>query len=219
MPTRGAGRAPGGGLRPSSILQSKYRRLARHYDRLDARFEKNWKSGLRPLLFEGLAGTVLDIGAGTGLSIPYYPADAEITAVDLSPEMLEIARERAAELGRNVDFHTMDATSLALPAASFDHAVGAFLFCNLPGELQRPALTELARVVRPGGSIRLLDYRLAERWFDRLVMRVREPLLKLMYGARFEPETERHVHAAGLVIREHRVVAGGRARLLVLAHA
>lgn len=197
-------------------VERKYKRLAPIYDWLDAGFEKRWKAALRPLLFDGVSGRVLDAGAGTGLNIPFYPDSADVTAVDISTEMLSHAQRRARQSGQKVKFMTMDATRLSLATHSFDHVVGAFLFCNLPRDMQRPALAELARVVRPGGTIRLLDYRLADRWFDRMFMRIRAPWLKLVFGARFDPETEKHVDAAGLVVREYRAVADGRARLLIL---
>jgi ubiquinone/menaquinone biosynthesis C-methylase UbiE len=202
--------------RRTDMVERKYRRLAPIYDWLDSSFEKRWKGALRPLLFEGLSGRILDVGAGTGLNIAEYPPDAEMTAVDISAEMLEIARRRADDQGRTVRFLTMDATHLSLAAESFDHVVGAFLFCNLPTDQQRPALAELARVVRPGGTIRLLDYRLADRWADRLLMRLRGPWLKLVFGAQFDPRTEQHVEAVGLKLQEYRVLADGKARLLVI---
>ena len=61
-------------------------------------------------------------------------------------------------LGRPVELRQMDVTRLDFPDASFDAAIATFLFCVLPGEQQVPALRELARVVKPGGPIRLLEY-------------------------------------------------------------
>ena len=77
--------------------------------------------------------------------------------------MLARARKRRAVLGRNVPLAAMDVTRTGFPAASFDAVVASFLFCVLEDGLQRPALAELARILRPGGTLRLLDYSLSAR--------------------------------------------------------
>jgi SAM-dependent methyltransferase len=124
-----------------SILD-RYQRIAPLYDLLDFPFETMRYRHVRPLLFEGLSGRILDAGVGTGRNIAYYPRDAEVVGVDLSPAMLARADRRARQRGRTVELHQMDVTRLAFPDQSFDAAVASFLFCVLPSELQVPALQE-----------------------------------------------------------------------------
>jgi SAM-dependent methyltransferase len=100
----------------------------------------------------------------------------------------------------------MDVTALQFPAASFDGAVASFLFCVLPDPLQLPALRELRRVVKPGGTIRLLEYVRPRRKWPRIVSRIWQPWIKWAYGASFDRHTEQHVPAAGLEILESRYV-------------
>jgi ubiquinone/menaquinone biosynthesis C-methylase UbiE len=72
--------------------------------------------------------------------------------------MLTRADRRARKAGRAVDLRLMDVTDLKLPDRSFDAAFASFLFCVLPEEQQEPAVREIARVLKPGGTLRLLEY-------------------------------------------------------------
>jgi len=141
----------------TSLLE-RYQRIAPFYDLLDYPFEAGRYRAIRPLLFAGLSGRVLDAGVGTGRNIPFYPPDAEMVGIDQSPAMLARAKRRRDELGARAELRQMDVRQLAFPDAHFDAAVATFLFCVLPEEMQVPALRELARVVKPGGPIRILEY-------------------------------------------------------------
>ena len=137
---------------------NRYQRIAPAYDLLDLPFEYGRYRHTRPRILEGLSGRILDAGVGTGRNIPFYPASATVVAVDLSPAMLARAEQRARRLGRIVELHRMDITSLTFADQSFDSAVSSFLFCVLPDELQVSALREIARVLKSGGTLRLLEY-------------------------------------------------------------
>ncbi len=81
----------------------RYQRIAALYDVLDYPFEQGRYRHIRPQLFEGLSGQILDAGVGTGRNIPYYPPDASVVGIDLSPAMLARAGQRAQRVGREVD--------------------------------------------------------------------------------------------------------------------
>src|SRR5688500_13031862 len=125
----------------------RYQRIAPFYDILDFPFEYRRYRAIRPLLFEGVSGRVLDAGVGTGRNMPFYPPVAEVIGIDISPAMLVRAEQRKNALGANVELRRMDVTGLGFPADSFDAAVATFLFCVLPEAKQVPALRELGRVV------------------------------------------------------------------------
>jgi len=177
---------------------NRYQRIAPFYDLLDLPFEVGRYRKLRPKLFEGLGGRVLDTGVGTGRNIPFYPADAEMMGIDASAAMLARAERRRQRLGRVVTLQQMDLTRLDLPDASFDAAVASFVFCVLPEPDQVPALRELGRVVRPGGRIRLLEYVRPHGSLRRAIARLWEPWMAWAYGAGFDRHTEAHVAEAGL---------------------
>src|SRR5262249_48554430 len=101
-------------------------------------------------------GQVLEIAIGTGLNLPFYPADVEITGIELSPAMLEIASQRAHSLGRQVDLVVGDAQALPFPDQRFDTVVCTISLCSIPDE--RQAIAEVWRVLRPGGRFVALEH-------------------------------------------------------------
>lgn len=105
-----------------------------------------------------LGGRVLDVGVGTGLELPMFSAAVKITGVDLSSPMLEIARKRVADLGlTNVeDLRVMDAMNLEYADDSFDGAVAPYVITTVPDPVR--TMDEMARVVRPGGEIIIVNH-------------------------------------------------------------
>ena len=101
---------------------------------------------------------MLEVGVGTGLSLPAYRRQLEIVGIDLSPEMLEKAHERVAEEGlTNVTgLHEMDAGELKFPDASFDTVVAMYVMTVVPDP--EKVMRELSRVCRPGGEVLLVNH-------------------------------------------------------------
>jgi ubiquinone/menaquinone biosynthesis C-methylase UbiE len=178
--------------------QKAYNRIARLYDLLDLPFEHLRYWHLRQALFDGLKGTQLDAGAGTGRNFPHYPEEATVTGIDLSSAMLDRARWRRAKLGTQVELREMDVTEMDFANDSFDVIVSTFLFCVLDAEQQQPALEELRRVCQPGGSIHILEYTISENPLRRFIMKLWAPWVRLAYGAEFDRNTEQYLEAAGL---------------------
>jgi len=186
---------------------NRYQRIAPYYDLLDLPFELGRYRKIRPLLFRGLTGRLLDAGVGTGRNFPYYPRDSRVLGVDNSPRMLARAERRRRNCVTPVELREMDVTRLDLPDASFDAAVATFLFCVLPESEQTCALRELRRVVRPGGRIRLLEYVRPNGLLRRCVARLWEPWMAWAYGAGYDRHTQVHIPQAQLeLIRTQYVV-------------
>lgn len=114
---------------------------------------------------------VLEVGVGTGLALPSYGADKRVTGIDLSADMLALARRRVAAEGlRTVEgLYEMDAEATSFADASFDIAVAMFVASVVPHP--KALLAELRRVVRPGGTILFVNHSAAERgprwWLER----------------------------------------------------
>jgi phosphatidylethanolamine/phosphatidyl-N-methylethanolamine N-methyltransferase len=145
-----------------SDVEDAYARWAPIYDRV---FTLVMRPGRRAAAaaVNRLGGRVLDVGIGTGLELPMFGDQVRITGVDLSKPMLEIARRRVTELNlQNVDdLLVMDAMNLDFPEASFDAVVAPYVLTVVP-DAER-TLDEMARVVRPGGEIILVNHIGAER--------------------------------------------------------
>ncbi|MFZ3353247.1 MAG: class I SAM-dependent methyltransferase [Xanthobacteraceae bacterium] len=122
---------------------------------------------------ERIGGRILEVGVGTGLSLPYYSADVRICGVDISEPMLRKAQQRVTELGLgNVEaLAVMDAEHLNFPDGSFHAVVAQYVITTVPNPER--TLDEFARVLKPGGEIILVSRvgaeagmrRALERWF------------------------------------------------------
>ncbi len=100
---------------------------------------------------------VLEVGIGTGLNLPLYPTHCHITGIDLSEEMLEKAQDKIIELGLiSVTLKVMDATVMDFGDSEFDSAVATYTISAVPDPVG--VLREMRRVVKPGGSIVLLNH-------------------------------------------------------------
>ena len=196
--------------------RTKYELIARFYDILDIPFESRRYRPLRRVTWAGLGGRILDAGVGTGRNMPFYPRDARVCGIDLSRAMLSRAEKRRRRLGLKTELTEGDIMETGFADGSFDAIVATFLFCVLEERDQLPALSELRRVCKPGGEIRLLEYTLSTRPVKRLVMRLWAPWVRLMYGAAFDRHTERYVDVAGLRLVEERFVFQDIIKLLVL---
>jgi ubiquinone/menaquinone biosynthesis C-methylase UbiE len=111
---------------------------------------------LRSSLMQNAAGKILDVACGTGENFPFFSPEDDITAVDLSPGMLSIARERANRQGLRINLQVMDAEELKIPDGYFDVVITAMSTCTFPDPVK--ALHEMKRVVRDEGRILLLEH-------------------------------------------------------------
>ena len=166
------------GIKPEELDQrnEKVRRSwakqASRYDKSIGFFERRvFGRAHRLWACRRATGRVLEVAVGTGLNLPHYPGDVALTALDLSPEMLAIARARARELQREVDFHEGDAHNLPFAEGHFDTVVATYSLCNIPDP--RRAVQEMKRVLRPGGTLVLVDHIRSDvrvvLWLQKLV--------------------------------------------------
>ena len=141
---------------PTARQKRVWDNTAPGYDKQIAFFEKTWFTGGREWLTSRARGQVLEVAVGTGRNLPGYPAEVALTGIELSPAMLAIARQRAADLGREADLRDGDAERLPFDDASFDTVLCALSLCTIPSPVA--AVGEMRRVLRPGGRLLLLDH-------------------------------------------------------------
>jgi ubiquinone/menaquinone biosynthesis C-methylase UbiE len=153
---------------------------APRYDRQMAFFERILFAGGREWACSQVRGEVLEIAVGTGRNLPHYPDRVRLTGVELSPEMLAIGRQRAEELGRDVDLRIGDAQALEFEEQSFDTVIITFALCTIPDD--RAAAREAHRVLRPGGRLVLLEHVRSPNAPVRAVQRIIDPL-SVRFGA------------------------------------
>jgi phosphatidylethanolamine/phosphatidyl-N-methylethanolamine N-methyltransferase len=147
---------------------------------------------------ESIGGRILEVGVGTGLSLPGYASGNSVYGVDISAEMLRKAHERVARmrLDHVEGLAVMDAESLDFPDSSFDVVVAQYVVTAVPNP--EKALDEFARVLRPGGEIVITSRIGADAGLRAAVEKRLMPVTSRL-GFRTEFPWERYLHwAAGL---------------------
>jgi ubiquinone/menaquinone biosynthesis C-methylase UbiE len=142
--------------RNAKVLRS-WAKQAPRYDKSIGFFERRvFGTEHRDWACSRATGDTLEVAVGTGLNLPHYPDGVRLTAIDLSPEMLELARRRAARLEREIVLQEADAHHLPFEDTSFDSVVATYSLCNIPDPDR--AVAEMKRVLRPGGRLVLVDH-------------------------------------------------------------
>jgi AhpD family alkylhydroperoxidase len=153
-------------------------------------------------------GDTLEVGIGTGSNIGIYPAGTVVHGIDVSAPALVLAAERAERDGRVVVLVVGDAADLPFADASFDTVVATFVLCSV-GDVEG-SLREARRVLRPGGTIRLLEHaRSRHRVIGAIQERSAPAWARVSGGCRLDHDVRRAVRDAGLTVVEERIRAGG----------
>lgn len=177
-----------------------YERLAPRYNKMISIWERLLFADARQWACGQATGDVLEIAIGTGRNLPWYPSDVTVTGIDLSPTMLDAARLKAKTLNRPVALQVADAQHLPFGSATFDTVVATLTLCSIPDEAL--AVAEMARVLRPGGRLILVDHVASPATAVRGVQRLLDPLSVRLQGDHLLREPHLIVREAGLVIDE-----------------
>lgn len=185
-----------------------YARLAPVYDLVfGAVFDRGRQAAIAAA--ERIGGRILEVGVGTGISLPHYSRSSQLCGIDISEPMLRKARERVDEFGlSNVEgLWVMDAENLTFPDASFDVIVAQYVITTAPNPER--VLDELARVLKPGGEIVLASRVGAEAGLRHSFEHWFQPAARKL-GWRTEFSFERYVQWAsrtpGMTLLERRAM-------------
>jgi ubiquinone/menaquinone biosynthesis C-methylase UbiE len=154
--------------------------------------------GRRQRVGEMVRGRLLDVGFGTGLSLPYYSSEVEVVGIDASPGMLRFARSEAIAQGRPVELVVMDAERLAFPDRTFDSVAFNLCLCTTPDPER--AVREALRVARPGAPMVFLEHVRSHLLPVALIQEALSPILVALQEDHFNRRTELIVRRAGVQV-------------------
>lgn len=181
-------------------VRTIYEKDAPKYDRSMGFYERFLLGDARQWACARAQGDVLELAVGTGLNLPLYRSDVRVTGIEFSPAMLALAKQRAAELDREVDLRLGDAEALEFEDASFDTVICTYALCTIPDD--RKAVSEASRVLRPGGKLVLAEHVRSPLWAIRAGQRLLEPLMVRFEADHLLREPLEHVRAEGFVVDE-----------------
>jgi len=189
--------------RATAATKARYGRIAPIYDFIEILPElryRSWRERFWEVVRSELSQgeRLLEVGVGTGKNMPYWPQEIQLTAMDLTPGMVARARQRAAKLGVEAVIMEGDAQSLEFPDNSFDAAAATFVFCSVPDPVL--GLQELARVVRPGGSIFLMEHVRSKNPRLGKLMDLVNPIVRNLMGPNINRDTVGNVKRTNLAI-------------------
>lgn len=171
-------------ISPNNVV-STYRFYAPLYDLLFGAVLGHGRKRMAHMVRQLEPARILEIGVGTGLTLDQYPQEANLTGIDLSPEMLDRARKRAGEMqGRTIDLHVMDAEALDFDDASFDCVTVPYVLSVTPNPDQ--LVSELRRVCRPGGHIVIVNHFSGSRFWWLLEQIVRSVADRIGFRSDFD---------------------------------
>lgn len=181
--------------------QRKWDKAAPTFDLMAGRgTEKRWLP-FKQELFSNMQGNILFLALGTGLDIDAFPANREITAIDISPKMLEVAQQRVANYPGRLETKVMDVQELEFPDDSFDQVFTSCTFCSVPNPIA--GLHSIKRVLKPGGELFMFEHT-GSKYFPFSTMLDLMTVITRRIGPDMNRDTVSNVRNAGFEIREVR---------------
>ena len=183
----------------TALTRSRYQRISAMYDLMEGMMERQIRPWREKLWQFANGPRLLEVGVGTGKNMEFWPPDYKVTAIDLTPGMLELAQQRARSLNRQGDdLFLADIQHLELSSAIFDTVVATCVFCSVPDPIR--GLREIGRVVRPDGHVLLLEHIRIDKPVIGPMMDLLAPLVVRINGANINRRTIENVRTAGLKI-------------------
>lgn len=184
----------------SKIIAKKYDRWSRFYDYLESFFEKRISILNSDFLYK-LEGKILEVGVGTGKNLKYYNKNADVTAIDISENMLSKALDKSKKLdNKKIKLLLMDVMDLELEDNKFDYIITTFVFCSVPNPIK--GLKEMKRVLKDNGKIIMVEHVLSKNPFLALFEHLHNPITKYFFGFNINRDTKKNILDAGLIIEK-----------------
>lgn len=177
----------------------KYSRISGLYDIMEYPIERFLFQKYRKKVIPLAKGKILEVGVGTGKNLPYYSRTSELTAIDFSSGMLEIAQKRQYQLNLDhINLLEMDVQNLSFQDNPFDTIISTFVFCTVPDPAA--GLRELYRVLKPGGEALFLEHMKSNWAIINIHLYIMNTFTKTILGTSMIRETQRNIEKSGFKI-------------------
>jgi len=185
-----------------SRVETGHRWVAAIYDWFNSASEWRIMHQYRPIIMGEATGRVLEVGIGTGFSLPYYRQADEVIGIEPDPHMLKQAQKRLAKLGlSNVELRPGRAEALPFEDSSFDAVVSSLVLCTVR-DVPR-SLAEAKRVLKPDGTFRFMEHVRSDESFMGTIQDWITPIWRwLAAGCHVNRRTEQAIAAAGFHIEQ-----------------
>jgi len=179
--------------------QAKWVKAAPNFDIMAGKgAEERW-APFKTELFSHMDGNILFLALGTGLDIATFPTGKNITAIDISPKMLEVAQPRIDNYEGTITAHAMDVHDLNFEDNSFDQVFTSCTFCSVPRPVE--GLKSLRRVLKPGGELFMFEHT-GSRYYPFKVMMTLMTQISRKLGPDMNRTTVANVMAADFEVLE-----------------
>lgn len=197
--------------REEQRIKNKYDKIASSYDAvIDRLIPNEWRRQAASYA----SGNVLEVGIGTGLNLPYYTDKClNLLGIDVSPGMLDRAKDRAVLSKVSVKLEEMDIQGTSLQSCSFDSVLSSFVFCTVPNPAI--ALLECQRILKPGGRLILLEHMSSRKPRLKQLMKFFEPLTVMLLGDHINRDTDALVTKTGFIVKKEVNLLSDVVRLIV----
>lgn len=177
----------------------KYSRIAKLYELFEWPMETLLFKKLRKEAVSYAYDHVLEVGVGTGKNLPYYNKTVDLTAIDFSPGMLEVARNKKTEVDlKAFKLYEMDVQDLKFEDDTFDTVISTFVFCTVPDPIA--GLREVYRVLKPKGKVIFLEHMKSKYLVLNIFLYLMNTVTKKLLGTSMTRETQKNIEQAGFTI-------------------
>ncbi|MBC2857280.1 class I SAM-dependent methyltransferase [Cetobacterium sp. 2A] len=173
--------------------QSKYTRMAHIYDWVEQRMPMN---DFKKQAVNLLQGKILEVGIGSGANLKFYKKDSDVTGIDFSTGMLEIAKEKINTLNlNNVKLIEMNIENMNFPDNTFDSVLSTCVFCTVPNP--KNGILEILRVLKPGGKAIFLEHMKSSSSSINIFLKFMNIITTKALGTSLLRETEKTIREVG----------------------
>ncbi|MGL4864727.1 MAG: class I SAM-dependent methyltransferase [Cetobacterium sp.] len=173
--------------------KDKYSRIAKLFDKIERNMPMK---SVKENAVQMLNGKILEVGIGSGASLEYYPKDADVTGIDFSIGMLELAKKKSKLLDmKNITLLDMDIENMSFEDETFDSIFSSCVFCTVPNP--EKGIGEVYRVLKKGGKAVFIEHMKSENEIINIALRFLNIFTKLILGTSLLRETEKTIRSVG----------------------